>query len=87
MGRYEIVIRKSAARDLQRIPNRDLGRILAAIDDLSDQPRLPGVEKLPDQERYRVRQGSYRVIYEIRGADVIVVAVKVGHPRDVYRRN
>lgn len=87
MGRYRVVFRKSVAQDMRRIPNRDLRRILAAIDSLSEDPRPSGIEKLSGQERYRMRQGDYRIIYEIRDDEVIVVVVKVGHRKDVYRRS
>jgi mRNA interferase RelE/StbE len=65
MGKYKIVFRKSVARDLHSIPNRDLQKILATIESLSDDPRPSGVEKLSGQDRYRIGQGSYRIIYEI----------------------
>ena len=77
MGRYKVVFRKSVARDLRRIPNQDLRRILAAIESVSDEPRSPGVEKLSGQERYRVRTGDYRIIYEIKDNEVVVVIVTV----------
>jgi len=86
MGKYRIVFRKSVARDLRRIPNQDLRRILAAIDSLPKEPRPSGVERLSGQERYRVRQGNYRIIYEINDKEVVVVVVKAGHRKDVYRR-
>jgi mRNA interferase RelE/StbE len=72
---------------MRRIPNRDLHRILATIDSLSEEPRPSGVEKLSGQEKYRVRQGNYRIIYEINDKEVIVVVVKVGHRKNVYRRS
>jgi mRNA interferase RelE/StbE len=87
MGKYKIIFRKSVAQDMRRIPNRDLRRILAAIDSLSEEPRPPGVEILSGQEKYRVRQGNYRIIYEISDKSVIVVVVKVGHRKDVYRHS
>jgi mRNA interferase RelE/StbE len=87
VGRYKVVFRKSVAQDLLRIPTRDLQRILAAIDALSVEPRPPGSEKLSGQERYRVRQGHYRIIYEIRDDEVVVVVVKVGHRGDAYGRS
>jgi mRNA interferase RelE/StbE len=87
MGKYKIIFRKSVIQDMRRIPNRDLRRILAAIDLLSKEPRPLGVERLSGQEKYRVRQGNYRIIYEINDNEVIVVVVKVGHRRDVYRRS
>jgi mRNA interferase RelE/StbE len=87
MGKYKVVLRKSVALDLRRIPNRDLRKILAAIKSLSEEPRPSGVEKLSGQEKCRVRQGNYRIIYEINGDEIIVVVVKVGHRKDVYRRS
>ena len=86
MGKYKIIFRKSVAQDMRRIPNRDLRKILAAINSLSEEPRPSGVERLSGQEKYRVRQGNYRIIYEINDQEVIVVVVKVGHRKDVYRR-
>jgi mRNA interferase RelE/StbE len=87
MGRYKIIFRKSMAQDMRRIPRRDLRRILATIDSLSETPRPAGVEKLSAKERHRVRQGNYRIIFEINDDEVIVVAVKIGHRKEVYRRN
>jgi mRNA interferase RelE/StbE len=87
MGKYKIIFRKSVAQDMRRIPNRDLRRILAAIDSLSEEPRPSGVERLSVQEKYRVRQGNYRIIYEINDKEAIVAVVKVGHRKDVCRRS
>lgn len=87
MGRYKVIFRESVVRDMRRIPKRNLLRILATIDGLSDEPRPSGVEKLSGQEKYRVRQGNYRIIYEVRDDEVMVVEVRGGHRRDVYRRS
>lgn len=73
------------AKDLRRIPNKDLKRILKRIESLSADPRPPGCEKLSAQERYRVRQGVYRILYEIHDRHLVVVVVKIGHRREVYR--
>jgi mRNA interferase RelE/StbE len=87
MGRYKIVFHKSVAKDLRRIPSQDLRRILATADLLSEEPRPSGIEKLSGQEKYRIRKGNYRIIYEIKDDEVVVVVAKVGHRRDVYRRS
>jgi mRNA interferase RelE/StbE len=87
MGRYRILFRKSVARDLRRIPNRDLRKILGKIESLSEDPRPLVSEKVSGQERYRLRQGNYRIIYEICDDEVVVVVVKVGHRRNVYQRS
>ena len=86
MGRYSVVFRKSVARDLRRIPKHDVRRIFAAIDSLSENPRPPDSERLSGQERYRLRQGVYRIVYEIDDERAIVIVVKIGHRKDVYRR-
>ena len=75
----------SVAKDLRRIPRSDVHRILATIDTLAEDPRRVGAEKLSGSERYRIRQGMYRVLYEIRDEEILVIVVKVGHRRDVYR--
>ena len=85
MASYELVFRKSVAKDLRAIPNPDVKRILKRIRDLAEDPRPDGCEKLSGQERYRVRQGVYRIIYEIEDDRLIVLVVKVGHRREVYR--
>lgn len=85
MGKYEIVFRKSVTRDLRAIPNTDVERILTRIRALAGDPGPPGCERLSGQTRYRVRQGHYRIIYEIGDARLVVLVVKVAHRRDVYR--
>ena len=85
MARYRIVFKNSFAKDLRAIPKKDVARILRRIDALADDPRPAGTEKLSAQERYRVRQGAYRILYEIADAELIVTVVKVGHSREVYR--
>ncbi|HKV97546.1 MAG TPA: type II toxin-antitoxin system RelE/ParE family toxin [Gammaproteobacteria bacterium] len=86
MASYKLVIKKSVAKDLRPIPNRDVERILARIHLLIDDPRPQGAEKLSGEEKYRLRQGRYRIIYTINDAEVCVVVVKVGHRREMYRR-
>jgi len=86
MARYSIDVKRSAARELGRIPKRDLRRILRRIRSLEAEPRPHGCEKLSAQERYRIRQGDYRIVYSVDDAEHNVVVVKIGHRRDVYRR-
>ena len=85
MASYEQVFRKSVARDLRAFPNHEVKQILQRIRALADDPRAAGCEKLSGQARYRVRQGAYRIIYEIEDARLIVLVVKIGHRRSVYR--
>ncbi len=85
MGKYRLAFKNSVAKDLRSIPNVDIQRILERFDELASNPRPLGSEKLSGQERYRVRQGDYRIIYEIDDDVLVVVVVKVGHRREVYR--
>ncbi len=85
MARYRLVFKKSVAKDLRDIPKRDVARILKRIEALTDEPRAMGCEKLSGQERYRVRQGVYRIIYEIQDDVLVIVVVKVGHRGEIYR--
>ncbi len=86
MAKYSVVFKKSVYKDLRSISNIDLKRILTRIDALAEDPRGPGCEKLSGQERYRVRQGVYRIIYEIRDNQLSVTVVKVGHRGQIYER-
>jgi mRNA interferase RelE/StbE len=85
MARYKLVVRRSVAKDLRALPQADVARILARIEALQIDPRPPGCEKLSGLERYRIRQGVYRILYEIADEVLTVVVVKVGHRREVYR--
>ena len=81
MASYELVFKKSVAKDLRALPQQDVKRILQKIRALADDPRPPGCEKLSGLERYRVRQGSYRVIYEIEDRRLTVPGVKRRTPK------
>ena len=85
MARYELRFKASVAKDLRDVPKTDLRRILERIEALRDDPRPVGCEKLSAQELYRIRQGNYRILYEILDLEVIVEVVKIGHRREVYR--
>lgn len=84
MAKYDVVFKRSVYKDLRSIPNLDPKRILAKIIALAIDPRPVGCERLSGQERYRVRQGVYRIIYEIVDDRLIVTVVKVGHRGQVY---
>lgn len=80
-----IEIKQSAAREIEALPLRDRRQVVERIERLANDPRPRGCEKLAGGERYRVRQGDYRVVYTIEDALLVVWVVKVGHRRDVYR--
>ena len=85
MEPYRVIVKQSVSRDLKKIPKKDVRRILSAIRKLADNPRPPQSKKLSGQERYRLRQGNYRILYSIEDNRLIVCVVKVGDRRDVYR--
>ena len=85
MAQYRVIVRKSVSKDLKGVPKKDVRRILSAIQSLADYPRPPGTKKLSGRERYRLRQGNYRILYEIEDERLIVCVVRVGNRRDVYR--
>jgi mRNA interferase RelE/StbE len=86
VAKYRILIKPSAVKEIEAIsPKKDLQRIVSRISKLANNPRPPGCEKLSGQEKYRIRQGRYRIVYSIEDQDLIVHVVKVGHRKDVYR--
>jgi mRNA interferase RelE/StbE len=86
MARYELRVKPSVAKDLRGIPKADVRRILSRIEALRDDPRAPGCEKLAGaEELYRVRQGTYRIVYAIHDERVVVEVIRVGHRSDIYR--
>jgi len=85
MAAYSVFFRESVHKDLRAIPKADLARILERISALAQDPRPAGCEKLTGEDRYRVRQGDYRIVYSIHDDRLEVWVVKVGHRRDVYR--
>ncbi|MFO7579947.1 type II toxin-antitoxin system RelE family toxin [Nitrosomonas halophila] len=85
MAKYKIVFKASVAKDLRAVPNHDVKRILQRIDELAIDPRVDGCIKLSGEEKYRVRQGLYRIIYEIRDATLVVNIVKIGHRSSAYK--
>jgi len=86
MASYKLAFKRSVAKDLRAIPNKDVARVLERIETLKDNPRPSGCEKLSGEEKYRVRQGAYRIVYQIEDDALVVVVVKIGHRREVYRR-
>jgi mRNA interferase RelE/StbE len=86
MAEYSIHFRASVEKDFSLIPKGgDLKRILERIERLCEEPRPRGCEKLTGHERYRLRQGRYRIVYSVQDEELTVWIVKVGHRKDVYR--
>jgi mRNA interferase RelE/StbE len=86
MARYELRFGASVAKDPRGIPRADVERILSRIEALHDDPRPHGSEKLTAPERYRIRQGNYRIVYSVEDAALIVEVITVGRRQQVYRK-
>jgi len=86
MANYSLAFKKSVAKDLRNIPNKDVKRILKCIETLRKNPRAEGCIKLSAQECYRVRQGIYRIVYEIKDSELIILVIKVAHRSVVYNK-
>lgn len=85
MASYRIFIKPSAAKELEAVPKKDRLGIVEKVRRLSNNPRPAGCEKLSGEEKYRIRQGDYRILYSIQEDEVIVTIVRIGHRREVYR--
>ena len=88
MAGYRVVVKPSAEKELDQVGSRkDRERIAQRLLDLATNPRPFGVEKLANEDNlYRVRQGNYRIIYEIDDGESCVRVMRIGHRKDVYRR-
>lgn len=86
MARYSLFIKPSAAKEIETEPKIDRLRIIRRIQGLSADPWPPGHEKLSGDDKYRVRQGNYRILYIINGNELIVTVVRVAHRREAYSK-
>ena len=85
MADYKVLIKKSAAKELEAVPRKDREKLITKIRNLANNPRPPGSEKLAGDDKYRIRQGVYRVLYEVDDTTVMVTVVRIAHRREVYR--
>ena len=85
MAGYKIFFKKSVWKDFESIPKKELKRILGKIESLSENFRPSDSQKLSAQERFRIRQGRYYILYSIQDEELTVWVVKVGHRQHVYR--
>ena len=82
---YEIIVKPSAQRDLDRLPDRELTKLALRIRNLSSNPRPFGTQKLSNAESYRIRSGVYRILYEIDDEKKHVLIFRVKHRKEAYR--
>lgn len=85
MGSYRVEIKRSAGTELQRLPVADQRRVIARVRALAHDPRPSGAKKLSGEEKYRIRQGNYRILYQVHDRIITVVVVRIAHRRGVYR--
>ncbi len=86
MTRYDIEISETAEKQLKKLQRGDQRRVARAIVALADEPRPRGSRKLSGyNDVFRIRVGRYRVTYSVSGNRLIVIILKIGHRKDVYR--
>lgn len=85
MAGYRVFFKRSVEKDFAGIPKKDVKKILNRIKMLEEDPRPLDCEKLTGEERYRLRQRRYRIVYSIQDDELTVWVVKVGHRKDIYR--
>jgi mRNA interferase RelE/StbE len=82
---HSVTILRRAQKELALLPREAFGRVRDAIAALADDPRPPGCLKLAGRDGWRIRIGSYRVVYEIDDSNHVLTVLHVGHRRDIYR--
>jgi len=87
MAKYNIEIKKSAAKEIKKPPAKNINGVIKILDELAGNPRPEGCLKLSNNEKYRIRFGVYRMLYEIYDDRLLIIVVKVAHRKDVYRYN
>jgi len=85
MDKFNIFFKESVWKDFKKILTKDVKKILNKIESLGNEPRPAGCEKLTGDEKYRIRQGRYRIVYSVQDKKLTVWVVKIGHRKDVYR--
>jgi mRNA interferase RelE/StbE len=85
MAGYELFFKESVWKELEKIPKSELKKILSRVEELGNNPRPTGCEKLTGHELYRIRQGNYRIVYSIQDNELTIWVIKVGHRKDVFR--
>ncbi len=86
MANYKIVVSTTAEKALKNIPNKDCQKILSVIQALSSNPYPSGCRKLSGEDSiFRVRQGNYRIIYDVQDKRLLILVLKIGHRKDIYR--
>ncbi len=85
MDGYRVLIKPSAVKELETVSLRDRQRMVARVNSLAEDPRPAGCERLSGEDKFRLRQGDYRVVYLVDDGAREVTVFRIGHRRDVYR--
>jgi len=86
VGKFKVFIKPSAVKEIEDIPQKKTRQqIVRRIERLAEDPRPPGSKKLSGHDRFRIRQGAYRIVYSVQGDKLVVYVIKIGHRKDVYR--
>ncbi len=86
MNRYLLSWKKSAQKELRKLPKATVIKLVALAESLVNDPHPEGCRKLSGTEHtYRVRSGDYRIVYQVDNGQLIIEVVKVGHRKEVYR--
>lgn len=85
MAGYSVLVTRSAEREIERLPTPVRRLVVRRIQALAGNPRPHGSQKLAGEDKYRIRQGDYRIVYTIEDEIVTVTIVRVAHRSDVYR--
>jgi mRNA interferase RelE/StbE len=86
VANYKIYFRKSATKELKKLPKLTTQKIIKRIGLLAIDPRPIGCEKLAAQEFYRIRQGNFRIVYSIQDDELTIWVIKISHRKDIYKR-
>lgn len=84
MADYSVRLSRTAAKELDRLPQAIADTLLEAIQGLAHNPRPHGVKKLKGREGFRIRRGDYRIIYDIHNRELVVQVIAVGHRKEIY---
>ena len=83
---YRIEVRPKVEKALRKLPTRIVQAVRGVIDGLANDPRPQGAKRLTERDEWRIRVGDYRILYLIEDALLVVIVVKIGHRKDVYRK-
>jgi mRNA interferase RelE/StbE len=82
---FKVTIKKRAEKEIEAMPLKLQARVRGAIDLLAVNPFPPKAIKLQGREGYRIKTGDYRILYNVDGDQLLILVLRVGHRKDIYR--